>query len=69
MSEKDRVAEEIRAITETTRAAVIRAQTLHEIDIIKRTGKLNLDSLRDQLGGDAADPEFLRTIEAARRDL
>lgn len=60
---------EIRAITVTTRAAVIRAESLRDIDLIKKTAKLRLDQLREQLGGDAADPRILGTIEAARRDL
>ena len=69
MTEKDRVARDIRAIMETTRAAVVRAESLHDIDLIKKTAMLKLDLLREELEGDAADSQILRTIEAARRDL
>jgi hypothetical protein len=69
MNEKERVERDIRGIMETTRAAVIRAESLHDIDLIKKTAMWKLDLLREQQGGDAADPEVFRRIEAARRDL
>ena len=68
MNGKDRVAREIQAINRTTLAAVGRAESLHDIDLIKQTAKMKLDLL-EELGDEASNPELRSRIEAARRDL
>ena len=54
MTERNHVARKIRAINRATRADVSRADSLQNTRLLKKTGKIESDLLREQLGGDAA---------------